>query len=253
MVKLRTCLVAALLVAASTSLATASPGLVRSSASMRAGPGPGFPLVNRIPAGTRVTIHGCIEGGAWCDVSFAGERGWVAAKALAYLYREQYVYLPEYVEYVPVAPFVLTTYWSSFYFGRPWFHRHAYWNRYWRQHPPMMAHNPPQPGMTMRGPGPHGVGQPVAAAAPAAAGTQPAASAMGRVGPGTAATPAQAARPATAMPSPIGRMNVPAQGARAQMGGMGAMMASAPRVSMGAPRGGGGGGRSGPGGGFRRH
>ncbi|GLH75176.1 hypothetical protein SSBR45G_00840 [Bradyrhizobium sp. SSBR45G] len=257
MVKLRTCLVAALLIVAPASLAMAAPGLVRSSATLRAGPGTGFPLVERIPAGARVTIHGCIQGGAWCDVSFAGERGWVAAKALAYLYREQYVYLPEYVEYVPVAPFVLTTYWSSFYFGRPWFYRHAFWNRYWRQHPPVMAQNPPPPGMTPRGPGPGGAAQPGAMGAvagqptPSRVATGSAAPTVGRAGPGmSAGTAAQAARP-------VGAISAPAQSARAQMGGMGhmggmgAMMASAPRVSAGAPRG--GGGRSGAGGGFRRH
>ncbi|WP_240535585.1 SH3 domain-containing protein [Bradyrhizobium sp. STM 3809] len=240
--KLGTCLVAALLIAASTSLAEAADGLMRNSAAMRAGPGPGFPQVSRIPAGARVTIHGCLEGGAWCDVSFAGERGWVASRALAYLYREQYVYLPEYVEYVPVAPFVLTTYWSSFYFGRPWFYRHAYWNRYWRQHPPVMAQTPTQPGTTLRGPHPVGTTQPVAAAA-----GMPAA---GRAGSAMAATPAQTARPASIAQPSMGRLTAPAQGAHAQMGGMGAMMASAPRFSAAAPR---GGGRSGSGGGFRRH
>nr|WP_244423050.1 SH3 domain-containing protein [Bradyrhizobium sp. ORS 278] len=243
--KFRTCLVATLLIAASTSLATAAPGLVRSSATMRAGPGPGFPMVERIPAGARVTIHGCIQGGAWCDVSFAGERGWIAARALAYLYREQYVYLPEYVEYVPVAPFVLTTYWSSFYFGRPWFHRHAYWNRYWRQHP-VMAQNPPAPATAPRGPGAAGV----AAAPVAIAGPHPVSPVMGRAGPGMAATPAQAATPASAVQSRIAPMGAAAQGARAQMGGMSAMMVSAPRFSAGVAR---GGGSSRAGGGFRRH
>ncbi|MGC2778274.1 MAG: SH3 domain-containing protein, partial [Bradyrhizobium sp.] len=120
MVKFRTCLVAALLIAAPASLAVAAPGLVRAAATLRAGPGSGFPVVDRIPAGARVTIHGCIEGGAWCDVSFERERGWVAAKVLAYLSGQRYVYLTEYVEEVPIVPFTLTTYWSSFYIGRPW-------------------------------------------------------------------------------------------------------------------------------------
>jgi uncharacterized protein YraI len=140
--KLRTCLVAALLVAAPASAALAAPGLVRHSASLRAGPGAGFPAVDRIPAGARVTIHGCLRGGAWCDVSFAGERGWVSAGALDYLYRHRYVALPDYVEDVPVVPFALSSYWANYYVGRPWYHRHAHWNRYWRGHPPGIAHGP---------------------------------------------------------------------------------------------------------------
>src|SRR5258705_8620464 len=33
---------------------------------------------------------------------------------------------------VPVAPFVLPSYWSSYYAGRPWYHRRAYWSGYWQ-------------------------------------------------------------------------------------------------------------------------
>jgi uncharacterized protein YraI len=166
--KLRTCLVAALLVAAPASAALAAPGLVRHSASLRAGPGAGFPTVDRIPAGARVTIHGCLRGGAWCDVSFAGERGWVSAEALDYLYRHRYVALPDYVEDLPVVPFALSSYWASYYVGQPWYHRHAHWNRYWRGHPPVVAHGPrphgdfagrpgfgSAPGEAMVGRGPH--------------------------------------------------------------------------------------------------
>ncbi|WP_315755670.1 MULTISPECIES: SH3 domain-containing protein [unclassified Bradyrhizobium] len=277
MVKLRTCLVAALLIATPASLAVAAPGLVRTAAAMRAGPGPGFPIVERIPAGARITIHGCIQGGAWCDVSFGGERGWVAARTLAYLYREQYVYLPEYVEYVPTVGFTLTTYWSSFYFGRPWYHRHAFWNRYWHRHPPVMAQNPPPPGMTpgMPGRGPGGTIQPGAAAG---TGQQsgPPSGMQGRVPPATATGPAAppvvAGAPARAGTPPMmqplmSRSSGAPQGARAQMGGMrmvgtspqiglahigGGPAMGAARVGVSGPRGGGG-GRSGPGGGFRRH
>ncbi|CCD86426.1 conserved exported protein of unknown function [Bradyrhizobium sp. ORS 285] len=280
MVKLKTCLVAALLIATPASFAVAAPGLVRTSATMRAGPGTGFPVVDKIPAGARITIHGCIEGGAWCDVSFEGERGWVAARTLRYLYREQYVYLPEYVEYVPVTPFVLTTYWSSFYFGRPWFHRHAFWNRYWLRHPPMMAQNPHPTGMTPGSParGPGAVGQAAGGAGAMTGSTPPPRMATGgspvpaggpAAGPAVpAGSPGQAAMPGRVAQPGMGR-GAGAQGARAQMvgmrsgggsslsmggapqaGGMAAM--SAPRMSPGGMRG--GGGRSGSGGGgFRRH
>jgi len=132
--KFRSVLIAALLLAPTAALA--APGIVTVSTGLRAGPGPGFPLVDRVPEGARVNIHGCLRGNAWCDVSFSDDRGWVSSQYLEYLYRNHYVYLPDYVEEidVPVVPFVLTSYWSSYYAGRPWYHRHAYWNNYWSSH-----------------------------------------------------------------------------------------------------------------------
>ena len=116
--------------------ALAAPGIVTTTVSLRAGPGEGFPTVDRIPGGARVNIHGCLRSTAWCDVSWSDDRGWVSSQYLEYLYRNRYVYLPDYVDEidVPVVPFVLTSYWSSYYAGRPWYHRRAYWSGYWQSH-----------------------------------------------------------------------------------------------------------------------
>jgi uncharacterized protein YraI len=130
--KLKLLFAAALLLAPTAALA--APGLVSVSVGMRAGPGPGFPTVDRIPAGSHVNIHGCLRGGAWCDVSWQDDRGWISSRYLEYLYRNHYVYLPDYVDEVDVVPFVLSSYWSSYYAGRPWYHRRAYWNGYWQSH-----------------------------------------------------------------------------------------------------------------------
>ena len=35
---------------------------------------------------------------------------------------------------MPIVPFVLTSYWSSYYQGRPWYRRQAHWNGYWTSH-----------------------------------------------------------------------------------------------------------------------
>lgn len=133
--KLRTLIIAAsvLLMPAA---ALAAPGIVTTTVSLRAGPGEGFPTVDRIPGGARVNIHGCLRGTAWCDVSWTDDRGWVSSQYLQYLYRDRYVYLPDYVDEidVPIVPFVLTSYWSSYYAGRPWYHRRAHWSGYWRSH-----------------------------------------------------------------------------------------------------------------------
>src|SRR3954451_20251814 len=112
--KFRSVLLAALLLAPTAALA--APGLVTVSTGLRAGPGSGFPMVDRIPGGARVNIHGCLRGDAWCDVSFSDDRGWVSSQYLEYLYRNHYVYLPVYAEaiYVPNVPCLLTSYWSSY-------------------------------------------------------------------------------------------------------------------------------------------
>lgn len=133
--KLRGLFIAALLLTVPTA-AMAARGIVTDSVSLRAGPGDGFPVVDRIPGGAHVNIHGCLRGDAWCDVSWAGDRGWVSSEYLQYFYRSRYVYLPDYVDVidVPVVPFVLGTYWANYYAGRPFFHRRAHWTSYWRSH-----------------------------------------------------------------------------------------------------------------------
>jgi uncharacterized protein YraI len=132
--KLKAVLTAALLLAPTAAMA--APGIVTESTGLRAGPGRGFPMVDRIPGGARVHIHGCLRGDAWCDVSWSDDRGWVSSQYLEYLYRDSYVYLPDYVDEidVPIVPFVLSSYWSNYYSGRPWYHRRAYWNDYWTSH-----------------------------------------------------------------------------------------------------------------------
>jgi uncharacterized protein YraI len=175
--RLKSALVAALLLAPTAALA--APGIVTVSTGLRAGPGSGFPLVDRIPEGARVNIHGCLRGNAWCDVSFSDDRGWVSSQYLEYLYRNHYVYLPDYVDEidVPVAPFVLSSYWSSYYEARPWYRRHAYWNDYWTSHQRVAAR------MTID---PH-------AARIGRAATRDAAIALGRNGANTANTKGSAA------------------------------------------------------------
>lgn len=132
--KLKGIFVAAMLLTPTAALA--APGIVTASVGLRAGPGPGFPVVDRVPGGTHVDIHGCLRGDAWCDVSWSGDRGWISSRYLEYLYRHRYVYLPDYVDVidVPVVPFVLSSYWASHYSGRPWYHRRAHWNSYWHSH-----------------------------------------------------------------------------------------------------------------------
>jgi uncharacterized protein YraI len=118
------------------SAALAAPGMVTTTVGLRAGPGGGFPVVDRIPGGSHVNIQGCLKGDAWCDVSWSDDRGWVSSAQLQWLYHNHYVYLSDYYDDidVPVVPFVLGTYWSTYYAGRPFLQQRAHFDRYWRSH-----------------------------------------------------------------------------------------------------------------------
>ena len=59
---------------------------------MRAGPDSGYPLVASYGPGTPITVQGCVEGYAWCDVIGPnGYRGWVHAGAIGYPYQRRQV------------------------------------------------------------------------------------------------------------------------------------------------------------------
>ena len=58
--KLRALFIAAAMLLMPTA-ALAAPGIVTTTVSLKAGPGEGFPTVDRIPGGARVNIHGCLQ------------------------------------------------------------------------------------------------------------------------------------------------------------------------------------------------
>lgn len=124
------------LVAAAPATAYAARGYATSSVHMRAGPSTQYPVVTTIGSGDRVNIHGCLSDHGWCDVSWTGNRGWVSADYLNYFYNNRYVYLPDYVGRidVPVVTFALGSYWNRYYSGRPFYHRRAHWEHFWRAH-----------------------------------------------------------------------------------------------------------------------
>ncbi|WP_210260091.1 SH3 domain-containing protein [Hongsoonwoonella zoysiae] len=66
-------------------LATAS-----SSVNLRAGPGTNYQVLTTVPAGASVTVYSCNSGYSWCDIDFAGQRGYVAGKYLNYAVQGTY-------------------------------------------------------------------------------------------------------------------------------------------------------------------
>src|ERR1700692_1992509 len=110
-------------------LATLTPAAAATSAfvsvtiSEWAGPSTYYPVVYVIPAGATVTMYGCLPGGTWCDVSYAGDRGWVPGTYLEAYYESQPVFVPYYVAEIGVAivSFEIDTYWNNCYRDRPFF------------------------------------------------------------------------------------------------------------------------------------
>lgn len=103
--------------------ALAQAAMATTDLNMRAGPGPGYPVVGTIPANGDVTIHGCTESGNWCDVTVAGERGWSYAEYLAFDVAGDPVRVPnvgDRVE-VPVATYEVEPYWNEHYRDRPFY------------------------------------------------------------------------------------------------------------------------------------
>lgn len=226
-----------------------APGMVRTAVTLRAGPDVGFPAVDRIPRGAEVVVHGCLREGTWCDVSFGRERGWIAAVALDYFRDGRYVHLPVYPVSVPVVTFAFDFYWGHYYFGRPWFHRYAYWNHYWRAHPQVATQAPAQPPQAPAG---GRMGNGLAPAQGAGAAQQ---AVVPPAGPPVAAVPkggtvGLAGTPRTTQPN-MGRGGGAAAAMHAPMGRM--AFAPAGAMSRSAPASGRGGGGGGPGGFGHRH
>jgi uncharacterized protein YraI len=64
--------------------AAATTAITTADLNIRTGPSASYQRFDTIPARNPVTVYGCLRGYNWCDVAWAGERGWVSGKYLAY-------------------------------------------------------------------------------------------------------------------------------------------------------------------------
>jgi len=126
--------------------ASAVEGWVVADISLQAGPDPAYPSIEQLPAGTPVTIAGCVDGWTWCDVitQYDGDRGWVPGTFLQEEYSGQRVYIIDYGARIgiPVVSFSVGLYWDRYYHNRPFYAKRQEWEtRTIRpQAPPRPAH-----------------------------------------------------------------------------------------------------------------
>jgi uncharacterized protein YraI len=117
---------------------------------VRAGPNREYPLVAQLDAGAPLDVNGCLSDWSWCDVSFDGNRGWIYAGGLSFVYQGERVPLYSYAPSLglPIITFSLASYWDTYYRGRPWYSQRDMW-----AHRPLPPRTRP-PGRPHAGPPP---------------------------------------------------------------------------------------------------
>lgn len=120
----------AVFAAALPALAAAAPAYSTANVNMRSGPSTQYPPVLVIPAGSRVDIQGCLQSANWCDVAYAGYRGWVSGSYLQTTYSQRRVYVdPQYYRPlgIPTITFSIGNYWDRHYRDRDFYRDRDRW------------------------------------------------------------------------------------------------------------------------------
>lgn len=90
---------------------------------LRAGPATNYPVVVSMPAQASLVTYGCLPDMSWCDVGFAGQRGWVSSTYVRVVYRQETVVVT--TSSAPVLGIGIAVfdygYWQRYYPGRPWY------------------------------------------------------------------------------------------------------------------------------------
>lgn len=130
MKKLRIFALSAAFVAVLPGLAAAANAYSTANVNMRSGPSTQYPPVLVIPAGVRVDIQGCMRAANWCDVAYAGYRGWVSGSYLQTTYSQRRVYVdPQYYRPlgIPTITFSIGSYWDRHYRDRDFYRDRDRW------------------------------------------------------------------------------------------------------------------------------
>jgi uncharacterized protein YraI len=124
-------------------------GYVTANVNERSGPSTSYPAITVIPAGSPITIYGCLADGSWCDISWGPNRGWMSAAYLQVNYQSHRVPVRGFTG-IPYITFNFGSYWDSHYRNRPFFNQKNKWSGFhWQQpgnnNPPPMPPQPPKP------------------------------------------------------------------------------------------------------------
>ncbi|MEF2554464.1 SH3 domain-containing protein [Aurantimonas sp. A2-1-M11] len=98
----------------------AATAIATTDVNLRAGPSTRYPVVNVVGNGDDVRVFGCLDSRSWCDVGYAGQRGWMSSNFLAFVDRGRRYTGPTVVERVgvPTISFSFGSYWDDHYRGR---------------------------------------------------------------------------------------------------------------------------------------
>ncbi|MCV9940634.1 SH3 domain-containing protein [Boseaceae bacterium BT-24-1] len=112
--------------------ASGLPGYSGVNLNLRSGPSTRFPIGGVLGAGSELTIHGCVAGYRWCDVSAPGVRGWASGGHIQFTHQARRVYVPAYAAQVdiPIIAFQAASYWSDHYREYSFYRDLDYWNNY---------------------------------------------------------------------------------------------------------------------------
>lgn len=111
--------------------ASAADGYLTANVNLRAGPDISYPRIDTLPAGGSVNIYGCTDGWAWCDVSYRGDRGWIAGNYIDYYQNDRPMPVPSYGAQIgiPIISFIIGNYWGQHYSHRSFYRQRTYWYR----------------------------------------------------------------------------------------------------------------------------
>ena len=109
----------------------AATAIATTNVNLRAGPSTQYPAVNVVRSGDGVRVFGCLSNRSWCDVAYAGQRGWMSSNYLAYVRGGTRYVGPQVVTSigVPVISFSFGNYWDNHYRGRSFYRDRARWDR----------------------------------------------------------------------------------------------------------------------------
>ncbi|OLP42899.1 SH3 domain-containing protein [Rhizobium oryziradicis] len=123
---------AGLMAVAAPAMAEAAQAISTANVNLRAGPSTQYPPVLVVPAGNRVEIFGCLSSANWCDVGYAGYRGWISGSYLQTQYSSRRIYVdPDYYGRlgIPTVTFRVDQYWDRNYRGRDFYRDRDRWRR----------------------------------------------------------------------------------------------------------------------------